>query len=424
MPRSPSIPKPYAKSGQWAVILRDPNTGYRKTVYLGPPDTAAARREYARVLADWEAADRTVTPPKTVVRRKVNRPDTVSVAEVVLNYFKTIKARHTDAVGKLTTHGLVVRNALRILREQAGHTAAIDFGPRALREVRTAMVESNRFSRKTVNENVRYIVAAFRWAVAEEMIPARVYDALTCLVSIRRGEVPGLRESKIVQPMSDDVVDATVPHLPTPLRGLVKLMRLTGARCGELTQLHPTDIDMTGKVWRAELVAHKTAYRGKSRVLLFGPQTQEVLKPFLHRLIDDPIFSPAESVAELRDKRRRSRTTPNRCGNRPGTNRKVSPQRRPGKAYTTEAVGKAIRRACKRAFPAPEGLSKAATKRWEDEHRWTAHQLRHAAATRIRKTYGLEAAAVILGHSSAVLTDATYALRDESVAVNVLAKIG
>ena len=185
MPRPPSIPKPYTKSGQLAVCLRDPRTGYRRTVYLGASGTPEARREYARVLAEWEAGDRVVTAPTSKIRHKVHRPEAVTVAELILGYFRTVKARHSHN-GKLTTHGLVVRSALRVLREQAGDHAAGDFGPKTLRQVRDSMVASGRFSRKTVNENTRYIVAAFKWAVAEELIPVRVYDALQCLPTIRR----------------------------------------------------------------------------------------------------------------------------------------------------------------------------------------------------------------------------------------------
>lgn len=111
-------------------------------------------------------------------------------------------------------------------------------------------------------------------------------------------------------------------------------------------------------------------------------------------------------MADLREKRRQARTTPESCGNRPGTNRMAKPQRTPGVQYDTNTVGRAVTRACRIAFPAPEGLTKPQLKRWEDDNRWTPHQLRHAAATRIRKAAGLEAAAVVLGHSSAVLTDA------------------
>ena len=424
MARPVSIPKPYSKSGQLVVCLRDARTGTRRTIYCGADGTAEARREYFRVLAAWEAADRVVAPAKPDLRHRVRRPESASVAEVVLGYFKHVKARHSRPDGKLTNHGGVVRSALRVLREEAGDMPAIDFGPKALRQVRDAMVKSDRFNRKTINENTRYIVAAFRWAVAEELIPAKVYDALKCLPSIKRGEVPTLRESDAVAPVPDATVDATLNHLPTPVRGLVELMRLTGARCGELTPLRPIDIDTTGKVWRAELAHHKSAHRGRSRVLWFGPRAQEVLRPFLSRAVTAPLFSPAESMKEMRAKRRAARVTPLTYGNRAGTNRTVNPERQPRDRYDTEAVGKAIKRACAAAYPAPEGLTGKALKRWADDHRWTAHQLRHSAATAIRKAAGIEAAAAVLGHSSARLTDDVYALRDETAAMDVLLKVG
>lgn len=425
MPRSPRIPRPYVKKNQLVVCLRDARSGHRRTIYLGAENSPEALKKYARVLAEWEAGDRIVPPPRTAIRRQARPTDIVTVAEIVLGYFKSVKARHSHAE-VLNAHGHAIRNALRCLREQAGDQAAIDFGPKMLKKVRLAMVASGRFNRSIVNKNTRYITAAFKWAVGEELIPARVYDALSCLEPIKRGEVPTLRESKIVSGVADAIVDATLPELPTPIRGLVETMRLTGARCGELTGLRPIDIDTTGKVWRAQLAEHKTAHHGKERVLWFGPQSQEILKPFLNRDVSAPLFSPAESMAELRHKRRQNRTTPESCGNSPGTNRKDHPQRQPGLRYDTVAVRQAIARACKRAFPAPaeHTMTPAELDRWHKEHRWTPHQLRHAAATRIRKAAGLEAAAVVLGHSSAVLTDATYAERDETTAINVLAKIG
>ena len=42
---------------------------------------------------------------------------------------------------------------------------------------------------------------------------------------------------------------------------------------------------------------------------------------------------------------------------------------------------------------------------------WHPHQLRHAAATRIRRQYGLEAARAVLGHKSLAITE-VYAEQD------------
>lgn len=36
---------------------------------------------------------------------------------------------------------------------------------------------------------------------------------------------------------------------------------------------------------------------------------------------------------------------------------------------------------------------------WQREHAWHPHQLRHSAATEIRRRYGLEASQAVLGHS-------------------------
>lgn len=54
---------------------------------------------------------------------------------------------------------------------------------------------------------------------------------------------------------------------------------------------------------------------------------------------------------------------------------------------------------------------------------WAPSQLRHNAATRIRAAYGIEAARIILGHSSAA-TSEVYAEADEERAREIMGKIG
>lgn len=101
----------------------------------------------------------------------------------------------------------------------------------------------------------------------------------------------------------------------------------------------------------------------------------------------------------------------------------------------------AIARGCDQAFPPPEPLAKLPNetaagwltrltpgqneelKSWQASHRWHPHQLRHAAATRLRREFGIEAARVILGHSSPAMTD-LYAEIDASRAQDVMARIG
>ncbi|MGB2820917.1 MAG: tyrosine-type recombinase/integrase, partial [Phycisphaerae bacterium] len=56
-------------------------------------------------------------------------------------------------------------------------------------------------------------------------------------------------------------------------------------------------------------------------------------------------------------------------------------------------------------------------------HRWHPHQLRHNAATELRKEFGIEAARIILGHRSAAITE-VYAEKDEQQAIEAVTKVG
>ena len=54
---------------------------------------------------------------------------------------------------------------------------------------------------------------------------------------------------------------------------------------------------------------------------------------------------------------------------------------------------------------------------------WHPHQLRHNAATNLRREFGIELARIILGHATAFTTE-IYAEADRQQAMEVVAKIG
>ena len=95
--------------------------------------------------------------------------------------------------------------------------------------------------------------------------------------------------------------------------------------------------------------------------------------------------------------------TPSQRKRRP----KAKPKRAPRDRYTTDSYRRAIQRACETAGVPP----------------WHPHQLRHNAATRLRKEYGLEAAQVVLGHRTANVTQ-VYAERDQGLARDIMAQSG
>jgi integrase len=155
------------------------------------------------------------------------------------------------------------------------------------------------------------------------------------------------------------------------------------------------------------------------------------------------LFSPAEADAERRAILHARRVTPLDQGNAPGTNRKADPKRKPGDRFTTNTYHRAIQYACDRTFPPPDHLAKlkedtvdAWRNRLEEEDRWSEfiawrqahrfhpHQLRHNAATELRKVFGLEAAQLTLGHASAQVTDAVYAERDRAKVIEIMRRIG
>jgi integrase len=117
------------------------------------------------------------------------------------------------------------------------------------------------------------------------------------------------------------------------------------------------------------------------------------------------------------------RTTPLSCGNRPGSNRRRKPKRRPGASYNTAAYLRAIYRACDEAFAPDEELRPNELNRWRSTHRWSPNRLRHTFATEVRKRDGLEAAQALLGHANADVTQ-IYAERDFALAQRVAREVG
>lgn len=246
--------------------------------------------------------------------------------------------------------------------------------------------------------------------------------------------------------------------------------------------MRPCDLDMSGRVWLYQPEEHKTAHHGKARTSYLGPKAQEILRPFLRdRPTTAYLFSPRDAEAQRRVDQHARRKTPLSYGNRPGTNRREQPRVSAGDCYTTDSYRRAIARACDAVWPPPTHLRRrcpesharwktrlgpalwaevcrwrrtrpgqrlpehlrkgtwesrkahrerlgpdrwAELQAWHKAHRWHPHQLRHNYATNVRREYGLEAAQILLGHSSAVITDAVYAERDMAKAQEIAARIG
>ncbi len=401
------------------VQLYDAATKRRRTYNLGRYGSQESRERYRRILADFDAAGGRL-PGSTAFLRDPNGP---TVAQIGYEFWRA----HRDIYSR--SHVLNIESVIRELRAMYGSEAAAAFGPKALRTLRAAMVKKG-WTRKYVNDQITIVRQIFRWAVSHELLPVTVYDALRTVEPLLLGRTTA-PEGAPVRPVPDDALAATLPHLGRQVRAVVELQLLTGARAGEILALRRRDIvtDDVPQMWVANIERHKTAHHGKSRTLYFGARAQAVIKPFMDRLPDAYLFNPAEAAQEWLAAHNRSMPPPDGV-------------RRPRDHYTTDTYRRAIVRACDRAFPLPDGLAKREdesyrkySKRltaddreritaWRKSHRWHPHQLRHNAATALRREFGLEAAQLILGHSSAQITDAVYADRDREKIIGIIQKIG
>ena len=68
-------------------------------------------------------------------------------------------------------------------------------------------------------------------------------------------------------------------------------------------------------------------------------------------------------------------------------------------------------------------LVPASVTKWREEHRWHPHQLRHAAGSRLRKEFGVEAAQVVLGHKTLSVTE-LYAQKNVDAARKIMGEVG
>jgi integrase len=275
------------------------------------------------------------------------------------------------------------------------------------------MIASN-LCRTEVNKRVRHIIRAFKWAVGEEMVPPSVHQALQTVPGLRRGRAD-VRESEPVKPVPDAFVDAIRPHVSRRIWAMVELQRLTGMRPGEVCTMRTIDVDTSGRIWIYTPESHKTEHHGRERRIYIGPTAQTILRPWLRAELTAYLFSPAESEAERRAEQRAARKT--RVQPSQQNRRRPKPRKAPGPKYTPESYRQAIKYGIRAANREAKRIGAGPIPHWHP------HQLRHSAATRLRREFGLDVARAVLGHSSPVVTE-VYAELDGAKAAEAMERVG
>jgi integrase len=338
------------------------------------------------------------------------------VAESYLAFADSYYVKH----GEPTTEAACIRVTIRPLRQLYGDTMARDFGPLQLKAVRQAMVDSG-LRRNEVNKRTGRIVRLFKWAVSEAMVPPSVHHGLVAVSGLRRGRAD-VRESEPVRPVPDAFVDAIRPHISRQVWTMIQLQRLSGMRPQEVTSMWTIDLDMSGRVWTFTPETHKTEHHGRERRIYLGPAAQEILRPWLRSESTAYLFSPREAMDERQAERRRERKTPLTPSQR-GRKRKAEPNRPPGERYDTRSYYHAVLYGIRRtnAIARKEAEAKGADPK--EIPRWPPNQLRHNAATRLRREFGLDVARAVLGHSTPVVTE-VYADLDGAKVAEAMERVG
>lgn len=370
-----------------------------KDHYLGQHSSPKSRERYDRLITKWLANGR---------RLLTTTLSDLTVTELISAYWRDASTNYQS------NHLHKIKVGLRPLKRLYGSTKANEFGPLALQLVRQSMIDAG-LARTTINATIILIRGVFKWGVAHQLVEPGVLQGLQAVNGLRRGRTDA-REPEPVKPVPQAYIDAIQPYVSRQVWALVQLQLLTGARAGELVGIRPVDLNTQGNVWVYTPPTHKNAHHGHERTIYIGPRGQEVIRPFLLRPVDAYLFSPREAIADRAAKAQAHRR-PDQMPSPRKTNRVVRDH------YDVNSYRKAIQRGCDRAFPPPDSLDGDSFKKWQKEHRWHPHQLRHNAATFIRREEGIEVARIILGHRSAGVTE-IYAEQDREKAIEAIQRLG
>ncbi len=367
-----------------------------QVIYLGEYGSEKSKERYARLKAEW------LLNPHSVKVGSKKRSAGPTMADLCLAYLDFAEDYY-----KASSEGVQMALACKPVDALYSTLPANEFGINQFKTCRQWWIDERGCSRQYSNKQAKRLLRLLKWGVEAGMVSSSIIEALRCVAPLKRGRCDA-RETEPVLPVEQSLVDATIEFLTPTVADMVRLQQLLGCRPGEVCSITPSMVDRSGDVWKIRLSEHKTAYRGKERVIYCGPKAQAILAKYLLRAGDKPCFSPIESEQQRREALHARRKTRMSCGNVPGSNRVGrKPRKAPGDAFTTGTYARSIRGACKRGKLTP----------------WSPNQLRHSAATAIRREFGIEGAQLILGHSDIGVTQ-VYAERDHAKAIEIARRIG
>lgn len=108
-------------------------------------------------------------------------------------------------------------------------------------------------------------------------MPETTWRALKAVKTLKKGS-PGTFDHEEREPVSDDIIQRTLPFMPPTLRAMVQLQRILGMRPNEIFKIRVGDIDRTrdNGLWYYVPGSYKTAkYVGKIVFPLGNPMPRQ-----------------------------------------------------------------------------------------------------------------------------------------------------
>ena len=242
--------------------------------------------------------------------------------------------------------------AIRTLGELAG-IHCHEYGPLRFRQHRALLASTGSRCARHVNDLMQLVQRIFRWGVSMEKVPLEVYTKLKLVDPLKAHEVK--HQSKKRTPARREDVEKTLAELHPMPAAIVRLLLLTGARPGEICKLRASETSKNGPygVWVNRPLEHKTQHHGKRKFIVFGPKSITILKEHWPT-VGDWFFPAVQTVGH----------------------------------YRPDSLYQAVKHATERA-----GVPM-----------WSPYQLRHLKMTEVTVEKGLDAAALLAGHSETKTT--------------------
>jgi len=370
------------KLGKYAVVRLS-----GQTIYLKDPQgrnvkhgTAAALTAHNRFCLERQSNPTGYVPP--------TKEADATVKELGAAFLDYLEGR-TDEI-TLTVFRIII---IEFLVKLYGDTPADEFSTTCLDLVRTAMKQSQRFNRNTLNRHTRRIISVFKWGVWKELCEESTWQKLTVIPPYKKRE-PGTFEGKGRKPVADDVMIRTIKHGVPTEAAMIKVHRLTGARSSELCNLTVGAVDL--KKGEVLLTEHKTKAHVGERTIALRPEVCEIIAPYLiGKKPENAVFSPRQVMDEryaAKRAKRKSKVTPSQAERARQSAEKA--KSRVGEFYNSRSYCKMVKRLIAKANRAGENIP-----------HWTPYQLRHSSATADAMESILKMAMERLGHTDTKMTE-------------------